>query len=224
MLVPGLVIELHEAHAASPPAGAPAGSCWRRMACPARRRRVPASPWAPWRCPSVRARSTCMRNAISKELMRVAISGSPVTVCAHFVQLIEGIQRIALQLPRPRPWDWRGTAPGRRCCGTPRPGRRWAGSRCPSRNRRRSAPCCPELNTTKPGRSRGLRAQPVKHPRAHAGAAELHGAGIHQKLAGRVVEGVGHHATSRWRCHRRSRQVRAAIRTARFRFCRTWRT
>ena len=38
-----------------------------------------------------------------------------------------------------------------------------------------------------------LAAQTIGDPSAHAGTAELHGAGVHQQLAGRVVEGVGDH-------------------------------
>ena len=61
------------------PAGGRAGSCWRTTACPARRRtsrdvlRLLATG------PSAPGALDCMRKAISNELMRVAISGSPTT-------------------------------------------------------------------------------------------------------------------------------------------------
>ena len=124
------------------PAGGPAGNCWRTRSCPARRRTGPASPSIPGEMSISSGALDCMRYAISNELIRVAISGSPTTPQPLFVQAADGVERVALGLHRRTRAGWRDRGPGRRCSGTGRPGRPRGGSRSPSSMRRRWCPSC----------------------------------------------------------------------------------
>ena len=77
MLVPGFVEELHEADAAlDQPAGQQAVVGKRRFAGLGAVH-VQTSSWTPSKDPSTSGALICIRKAISNELMRVAISGSP---------------------------------------------------------------------------------------------------------------------------------------------------
>ena len=69
----------------------------------------------------------------------------------------------------------------------------WAGSRCPTADRRRAAARA-GLQHDEAGQVVRLAADAVGEPGAHAGPAEAAGAGVDEQLGRAVVEDVGRHA------------------------------
>ena len=168
VLVPRLVEDLHEPHAPlDQPAGQQAVVGERRLA------RLGAVHLERCACGSLRdvhqlrgarsASGTPSRN----ELIRVAISGSPTAS-----------SRIAVELARRRRASRAGArastparvrqvrGPGRRRCGTARPGRPSAGSRCPSSTLPPLGPLLAGAEDDEAGQVLRLAAQPVGRPTA----------------------------------------------------------
>ena len=207
VLIPGFVENLDEPARPSPPCVARADRRWRmnlaRLAHTSR-----GLPLALWKYPSTRARSLHARREF-KQLMRVAISGSPTTSrCCWLRRLMESAWRVGWF--RPRRAGSRDKARDRRRCGTSCLDARTAGSPAPiARARSRTFLAGAEHDERR--QILRLRAQSVTAPRAHAGSPELLRAGAHQELAGRVIERVRCAWTSRWRCRpRRSRDAAKA--------------
>ena len=152
VLVPRLVEELHEADAA--------------LDQPAGEQAVVGEGWLAGlgavhvqRCASVRLERSissgaldCMRYAISYELMRVAISGSPMSSRRIWFSCLMA-SSVSRWSSSSTPAGWTGTGPGRRCCGTARPVDRGQEAAAPVASCRRWALSAPELKTTKPGQS-----------------------------------------------------------------------
>ena len=135
-----------------------------------------------------------MRKAISNELMRVAISGSPTRRQPHLVerlQIASSESRLQLRVDAAR--DSTDTAPGRRCRGTARPGKRVGKKPLPQLELPPLGPLVPELKTTKPGQILRFAPQAVGDPRAHARPAELLASRCSSRSGRGVVEGVGDH-------------------------------
>ncbi len=82
----------------APPAAGRADNCSQTTVSRARRRTFQVLFSVRARRPSAPGALDCIRNAISNELIRVAISGSPVTPRRYFIEAAYGIERIALQL------------------------------------------------------------------------------------------------------------------------------
>ena len=98
VLVPGLVEDLHEPHAAlDQPAGQQAVVGERRLA---RLGAVHVEDVlaARWPMSITSGALDCMRKAISNELIRVAISGSPTASSRSRFRAADGVERVALQL------------------------------------------------------------------------------------------------------------------------------
>ena len=215
MLVPGFVKELHEADAALDQPAGQAGSCWRTTACPARRRTCRDVLRLAARCPSAPGRWPACGRPSRSELMRVAISGSPIASRRCWLSAADGIERVALQCAIDARAGSRDTAPDRRCCGTARPDRRSAETRCPNCCCRRWGPFCRVLKTTNAGQVLRFAAQAVGRPGADARPAELLVARVHQDLARGVIEGVGDHRFDDGDVVDDCRQVRQQLRELR---------
>ena len=84
-------------------------------------------------------------------------------------------------------------APDRRRCGTARPDRRSAGSRCPSCELPPLGPFCAGAEDDERRQILRFAAEAIVTQDAHARPAELLLAGVHQELARRVIEGVRDH-------------------------------
>ena len=165
VVVPVVVVELHEPHAAlDQPAGQQAVVGERRLA---RLGAVQVERLLRSRC----ARSissgalVCIRKAISYEAIRVAISGSPVASSRSWFRSLTASSESPLRGRRRRPAGWTGSGSGRRRCGTARPGRRSAGSRCPSCASPPRGPLRPGLQHDEAGQVLRLAAEAVGHPR-----------------------------------------------------------
>ena len=192
VLVPGLVEELHEADAAlDEAAGEQAVVGERRLAgLGAVHRR--ASPSARCEMSISSGALDCMRKAISNELIRVAISGSPTASRRHLVERAERVERVALQLGvdagRVGEVEDRvalaaerdALVDGGQEAAAPVGG---AAARSPSAG----------AEDDEAGQVLRLAAQAVGRPGAQARPAELLRAGVHEDLRRRVVERVGDH-------------------------------
>ena len=120
--------------------------------------------------------------------MRVSISGSPASArCAGSGRSRDRWSRAgALAAHSVGVRD--RTAPGRPSSGIRRPGGPSARNPLPQQTLPPSGAFSPESRTTKPGRSRALAAESVREPGPHARPAGHLAAGVHEDLAGRVVE------------------------------------